>query len=78
MGLPTPRDNEAGYNGSDVTRLAANFRNKTFFLLHGSGDDNVHYQNSMLLARALEDAQVLFRQQVRRRPRHRLSAAQRH
>ncbi|XP_049831347.1 venom dipeptidyl peptidase 4-like [Schistocerca gregaria] len=63
MGLPTPEDNEVGYNASDVTRLAERFQNKTFFLIHGTADDNVHYQHSMMLARALEDAGVIFRQQ---------------
>ncbi|XP_049815158.1 venom dipeptidyl peptidase 4-like [Schistocerca nitens] len=64
MGLPTPEDNKAGYSASDVTRLADHFANKMFLLIHGTADDNVLYQNSMMLARALEEAGVLFRQQT--------------
>lgn len=33
-----------------------------FFLIHGNGDDNVHYQQSMVLARALELNDILFDQ----------------
>ena len=64
MGLPTPGDNEIGYVESDVCRMAENFRNKKFYLVHGTADDNVHYQQAMMLSRALEAADVLFRQQV--------------
>ena len=64
MGLPTAEDNEIGYEDSDVCRSAENFRNKKFFLVHGTADDNVHYQHSLMLAKALQSANVLFRQQV--------------
>nr|CAD7426094.1 unnamed protein product [Timema monikensis] len=64
MGLPTPEDNESGYNQSDVTRLIDNFKNKQFFLLHGNADDNVHYQQAMAIARSLQLADILFDQQV--------------
>jgi len=63
MGLPTPEDNEKAYVESDISRLAGNFRNKKFYLVHGTADDNVHYQQSMMLAKSLEAADVLFRQQ---------------
>lgn len=64
MGLPTAGDNQKGYEDSDLTRLAENFRHKKFYLIHGTADDNVHYQHSLMLAKALEAADVLFRQQV--------------
>jgi len=62
LGLPTPEDNLAGYQASDVTAKAANLRNKKYLMVHGTADDNVHYQQSMMLARAMEEADVLFRQ----------------
>ena len=64
MGLPTPEDNEKAYTASDISRYAENFRGKRFYLVHGTADDNVHYQQSLMLAKALEKADVLFRQQV--------------
>lgn len=67
MGLPTPDDNEHGYNNTDITRNAEAFRGKLFYLIHGNADDNVHYQQSMLLTKALEEADVLFWQHVIKR-----------
>ncbi|XP_049787348.1 venom dipeptidyl peptidase 4-like [Schistocerca cancellata] len=64
MSYPTPDDNEAGYNESDVTRLAARFAKKKFLLVHGTADDVVFHQNSAMLARALEEAGVLFKEQI--------------
>ena len=40
---------------------ARKLSNKKYLMVHGTADDNVHYQQSMMLARAMEEADVLFR-----------------
>jgi dipeptidyl-peptidase-4 len=66
MGLPSSRDNLEGYENSALTRIAPKIRNKQYLLVHGTLDDNVHYQQSMMLAKALEHNDVLFQQMVSR------------
>ncbi len=62
MGIPSDGDNWGNYNASSVMNHLDNIRQKQFLLIHGNADDNVHYQNSMLLARALEKADIMFQQ----------------
>ena len=70
MGQPGVEGNYKGYEESDVTRRAPNFHPtgdtlRKLYLVHGSRDDNVHLQHSMVLSKALVKEGVTFKQQVR-------------
>ena len=45
----TPHDNPIGYRLSSITNVTALSEAKRFFMAHGTGDDNVHIQNSLVL-----------------------------
>ncbi|KAE8740739.1 hypothetical protein FOCC_FOCC013759 [Frankliniella occidentalis] len=80
MGVPNVTGNYKGYNDADLTRRGDGFRgsDKMFFLVHGSADDNVHFQHSMMLSRALTAAGVLYRQQIYPDENHSLFGVKRH
>jgi len=61
--MGTIHDNAGGYNKSAVFPYLDNLRNKKYFVMHGTRDDNVHPQQTMLLTSALEGKDILFRQQ---------------
>ncbi|XP_058799148.1 venom dipeptidyl peptidase 4-like isoform X2 [Phymastichus coffea] len=64
MGLPNVADNLGGYDQSQLLNKVDNIKHKGYYLIHGTLDDNVHYQQSMLLAKMLEQKDILFRQQT--------------
>ncbi|HEX2187444.1 MAG TPA: DPP IV N-terminal domain-containing protein [Longimicrobiaceae bacterium] len=57
MGLPA--QNRAGYDATSVIGQAPGFE-ADYLLVHGTADDNVHFQNSVQLAAALQEAGKQF------------------
>ncbi|EQB77339.1 hypothetical protein CB1_000290026 [Camelus ferus] len=64
MGLPTPQDNLDYYRNSTVMSRAENFKQVEYLLIHGTADDNVHFQQSAQISKALVDAGVDFQTMV--------------
>ena len=55
--MSTPEDNAEGYRNSCVLGYVGSFRGEAgvrLKLTHGTGDDNVHFQNTLLLVDALQ------------------------
>ncbi|XP_021342570.1 dipeptidyl peptidase 4-like isoform X6 [Mizuhopecten yessoensis] len=71
--MSTPEDNPDGYNLSNVSKNAKNFKSAKFMLIHGTGDDNVHFQNSAQLMRALVEENVYYRSQIYTDQQHALN-----
>jgi dipeptidyl-peptidase-4 len=61
--LDHPDDNPEGYRLSSATTHAANLKD-ALLVVHGTGDDNVHPQNTVVLSQALIEAGRLFEQGI--------------
>ncbi|KAJ8944839.1 hypothetical protein NQ318_012986, partial [Aromia moschata] len=59
-------------------KKAHQLKDKMFYLVHGSADDNVHLQQSMALVKSLTEAETLFRQQIYPDESHSLSGVKKH
>lgn len=57
--LQTPQENASGYDDNSPSTHAAKLKGN-FLLIHGTGDDNVHFQNSVVLQEALVNAGIQF------------------
>jgi dipeptidyl-peptidase-4 len=57
--MRTPQENEEGYRRGAPVNAAADLRGR-LLIVHGTGDDNVHFQNSVRLANALQAAGKQF------------------
>ncbi|MDQ6470360.1 S9 family peptidase [Flavobacterium sp. LHD-80] len=61
--MQTPQENPTGYDQNSPINHVEKLKGK-FLLIHGSGDDNVHVQNSMQMMEALIQANKQFDSQI--------------
>jgi dipeptidyl-peptidase-4 len=58
--MQTPQQNPEGYEAYAPIRLAKNIPPHSYLLIHGTADDNVHYQNAMAMSEALIQNNIPF------------------
>ncbi len=61
--MQTPQENPKGYDDNSPLFFSSGLKGK-FLLVHGSGDDNVHVQNSMRLAKVLQENDQAFDEMI--------------
>jgi len=67
--LDHPADNPEGYKASSPLSYAANLKD-ALLIVHGTGDDNVHPQNTLVMSQAFIEAGVPFEQAIYPRQKH--------
>lgn len=70
--MRTPQENPVGYDESAPLTYADRLQGN-FLLVHGTGDDNVHFQNSVRLVERLEQANRQFDMRIYPSKTHSLS-----
>ncbi|XP_032511977.2 venom dipeptidyl peptidase 4-like [Danaus plexippus] len=78
--LDTPQNNIGAYRNSSLLsdQVVEAYRRKSYFLVHGTEDDNVHYQHAMLLSRLLQRRDVYFHQMSYTDENHTLAGVKPH
>ncbi|KAI5632831.1 prolyl oligopeptidase family domain-containing protein [Phthorimaea operculella] len=76
--MDTPVNNPIGYHHSDLMAHAEKLRGRKYMLVHGTGDDNVHYQHSLQLAKVLQHSDIEFEQVSYTDETHSLLGVSRH
>ncbi|CAI8006712.1 Dipeptidyl peptidase 4 [Geodia barretti] len=71
--MDLPQNNRQAYEESSVLYRAGNLSDVDYLLIHGTGDDNVHFQNTAQLVQALTEKEVQFRVQFYTDKAHSLS-----
>jgi dipeptidyl-peptidase-4 len=72
MSLPT--QNADGYRDESVVNSAANLKGR-LLLVHGTGDDNVHIENTVQFVQQLIEAEIPYDLQIYPRKTHSISGA---
>jgi dipeptidyl-peptidase-4 len=70
--MRTPRENPEGYDDNSPINYAHQLRGK-FLLIHGMGDDNVHFQNTVDFTEALVQSNIQFEMQFYPNKNHGIS-----
>lgn len=58
--MRTPQQNPEGYDNNAPEKMVDGFKDGSFLLIHGTADDNVHFQNAVMLTEALIQANKEF------------------
>jgi len=72
--MRTPKENESGYDASSPMKLVNNLQGR-LLLIHGTADDNVHFQNTLSYMNALEEVGKQFDSQIYSDKNHSISGA---
>lgn len=75
--MRTPDENPEGYKNSSPLNEAENL-SSALLMMHGTGDDNVHYQNLSEFALRLQKANLPFEMMTYSGEKHGLSGVQKH
>ena len=70
--LSRPQDFPEGYKNFSVVNSAANLKGR-LLLVHGTGDDNVHIENTMQFIQKLIEAKIPYDLQIYPRKTHSFS-----
>jgi dipeptidyl-peptidase-4 len=57
--MQTPQENADGYDQNSPSTFAHKVKGN-YLLIHGTADDNVHFQNSMMMVKAMVDQGISF------------------